>query len=171
MDKTEQDQLVSLLGKLEPGFLPYDIFVQIARLTVLPIIEFVPLRVIDGRVEVLLLKRSANDDIWPGEIHTPGTVIRATDNSGEMYKAFERILNDEMAGTKVTDPYYVGSILHQSKRGMEQAQVFWVEVIEEPKIGIFYPAINLPETTISSQKEFIAQAVSSFTTYKNLAIN
>ena len=163
MDKSEEKQLVELLSRLEPGFLPYDIFVQLARLATLPIIEFVPLRLNEkGETEVLLLERSKFDEIWPGEVHTPGTVIRPTDSTGEIYKAFERIRKDELMGTKVSDGHFVGTLLHPSKRGMEHAQIFWVEVIDEAKVGKFYPARNLPDNLIESQKEFISQAVKSF---------
>lgn len=165
---SEQDQLTQLLKKLEPGFLPYDIFVQIARLTVLSIIEFVPLRLCDGTVEVLLLNRTVDDPIWPNELHTPGTVIRPTDNSGEIYKAFERIRIDELQGTEISSGYFVGTILHPSKRGMENAQVFWVEVIGEPKIGQFYSEAQLPDNLMESQKKFIQQAIKSFKAVKNV---
>ena len=167
MQKSEEEQLVELLSQLAPGFLPYDIFVQIARLVTLPIIEFVPLRLNEGRVEVLLLERSRHDEIWPGELHTPGTVIRPTDNLGEIYKAFERIRKDELMDTEISDGYFVGSILHRSKRGSEQGQVFWVEVLGEPKAGKFYPADNMPPNLIESQRKFIAQAVKSFKESKN----
>lgn len=158
----EHKKLVDALKKLEPGFLPYDIFVQIARLVALPIIEFVPLRMNGAIVEVLLLHRGEDDPIWSGEWHTPGTVVRATDNAKNIYEAFERILKDELAGTKTENMHFVGSILHKSKRGTEQAQVFWVEVMEEPKAGVFYPVTALPKKMMESQKAFIAQAVESF---------
>ncbi len=151
-----------MLSKLEPGFLPYEIFVQLARLVVMPIIEFVPLRSKGDTIEVLLLERSKHDEIWPGEVHAPGTVVRATDTQGEIYKAFERIHKDELRGTIVSDGHFVGTILHQSKRGMEHAQIFWVEVYDEAKVGTFYPADNLPDNLIESQRQFIAQAVKNF---------
>lgn len=164
LNKDQQAQLVQLLSQLEPGFLPFDIFLQLARLTVLSIIEFVPLRWHEGKVEVLLLEREPGDPIWPGEVHVPGTVIRPTDTEGKMYLAFERILKDELQGTPSSDPHFVGSTLHPSKRGMEQAQIFWVEVTGEPRIGHFYAADALPANLIESQRAFIAQAVKSFTT-------
>lgn len=167
MNIEQQRQLVELLKKLEPGFLPYDIFVQIARLVVMPIIEFVPLRMTESGVEVLLLHRDKDDPIWPNALHTPGTVIRATDNQADIYKAFERIIKDELQGTKVTDGHFVGTVFHSSKRGMEHAQVFWVEVIDDPAVGVFYPADNLPETLIDSQRKFIAQAVKNFSSAYN----
>jgi len=154
----ETKALVALLKKLEPGFLPFEIFLQVARLVVLPIIEFVPLRMYEGRVEVLLLER----DVWPFGLHTPGTVIRPTDSTENNYQAFHRILHDELQDTEVSDPHYVGSALHASPRGGEQAQVFWIEVVGEPKAGTFYEADKLPDNLIQSQKNFIELAVKDF---------
>jgi hypothetical protein len=163
LTEEETKTLVSLLDKLEPGFLPYDIFVQIARLVVLSIIEFVPLRLNNkGEVEVLLLSRGADDPIWSNELHVPGTVIRPTDTEGKIYLAFDRIFKDELQDTKTSNPHYVGSNLHPSKRGMEQAQIFWVEVLGEPTTGHFYPISQLPDNLIASQLNFIKQAATSF---------
>lgn len=159
----EQKQLVLLLKKLEAGFLPYDVFVQISRLVVLSIIEFVPMRFNkNNELELLLLSRGEDDPIWPGILHTPGTVIRPTDTEGKIYVAFERILQDELCGTIVSSPHYVGSNLHKSKRGMEQAQIYWVEVLGTAKVGTFYPLDSLPPTLMNSQRAFINLAAKSF---------
>lgn len=158
-------QTAHLLAKLQPGFLPYPIFEQIARLVALPIVEFVPLRKHEGNIEVLLIARPDDDPLWPGLLHTPGTVIRATDlNEGkqENWPAFERILKDELEGTKVSSPHYVGSIFHESKRGAEQAQLYWVEVQGEPKVGRFYPVDKLPPSLIDSQVTFIKEATKHY---------
>ncbi|MDZ7786337.1 MAG: hypothetical protein U5L95_04425 [Candidatus Saccharibacteria bacterium] len=163
MKKTEENELVDLLKRLNPGFLPYPIFEQIARLTALSIIEFVPLRINKSQnIEVLLLDREGDDPIWPNKVHTPGTVIRPGDNEGNQYVAFERIVKDELKDTKISEPHFVGSLLHKSKRGTEHAQIYWVEVLGEPKNGSFFEANKLPETLISSQRKFINQAVKSF---------
>ena len=80
MTKEETNKLVELLKQIEPGFLNFDVFIQIARLVVLSIIEFVPLRIKGDKIEVLLLSRGGDDPIWPNELHVPGTVIRPTEN-------------------------------------------------------------------------------------------
>ncbi len=166
MDENKEKDLVILLKHLEPGFLPLEIFMEIARLAVLPIIEFVPLRIKNGKVEVLLLRRDADDSLWPNELHTPGTVIRPTDLDSNNHLAFKRILEDELAETKVSEPYYVGSNLHKSRRGAEQAQIFWVEVLEKPKTGKFYPVNKLPSEMMESQIGFVKLAAKSFITSK-----
>lgn len=169
MKEEDIAEIASLLKRFEPGFLPYPVFEQIARLVALPIIEFVPLRLKDGKAEVLLLKRDDNDKHWPGLLHTPGTVIRATDlrkEGDDNWPAFRRILEDELKNTKVSSPHYVGSIFHSSKRGAEQAQLFWVEVQAEPSIGVFYRVDDLPPGLIDSQTVFIEEAARNYLKYK-----
>jgi hypothetical protein len=165
MNDDDITKTAHLLGQLDPGFLPYPIFEQIARLVTLPIIEFIPFRSINGEAHVLLIHRPDEDPFWPGMLHTPGTVIRATDINqiSENWAAFARILHDELNDTPVGNPHYVGSLLHKSKRGTEQAQLYWVEVVADtPKVGQFYPISNLPEGLIESQQLFIAEAAKHF---------
>jgi hypothetical protein len=164
MSQDDTQRAANLLAKFEPGFLPYPVFEQIARLVALPIIEFIPLRMRDREVEVLLIARPEDDPLWPGLLHTPGTVIRATDlhDGQDNWPAFKRIVDDELQHTEIGNPHYVGSIFHQSKRGAEQAQLYWVEVRGEPRVGSFYPADKLPDELIESQKAFINEAVRHF---------
>jgi hypothetical protein len=161
----EAQAIANSLRQFEPGFLPYPIFEQIARIVALPIIEFVPLRTRNGKSQVLLIRRPNNDPIFPNMQHTPGTVIRATDlESGNHnnWPAFERILHDELLDTKVGEPHYAGSMFHASKRGAEQAQIYWIEVLEEPKVGEFFDVVSLPDGLMESQLKFIKLAASSY---------
>lgn len=165
INKENIQRVADLLKQLEPGFLPYPIFEQIARLVTLPIIEVIPLRWKQGKVEVLLLERPADDPFWPKMLHTPGTVIRATDlhrPEADNQLAFDRIAHDELDDTEIGQPNYVGSLFHKSKRGTEQAQLYWVEVVDEPKIGRFYSVDALPASLIDSQVTFINAAAIDF---------
>ncbi len=162
MNTKDEKQLVELLRKLEPGFYPLEIFIEFARLNVLSIIEFVPLRMNGDEVEVLLIKRSSDDVLFAGELHTPGTVIRPGDNEANSYLAFDRILKDELQGAAFSDPHYVGSILHKSRRGSEHAQVYWIEPKGETAIGEWYSVNHLPESFMHSQEKFVQQATASF---------
>ena len=167
MDNQKVIQTAKLLAEFEPGFLPYPVFEQIARLVALPVVEFIPLRYKNNSVEILLIPRTEKDPYWSGMVHTPGTVIRATDlNSSGNFPAFSRIIGEELNNTDVGPPHYVGSLLNSSKRGVEQAQLYWVEVLGEPKIGSFYSFDNLPSNLISSQDKFIKQAVKNFLEFK-----
>ncbi len=165
MTEPDIQKTANLLRKLQPGFLPYSIFEQVARLVVLPIVEFVPLRKNNDTIEVLLIKRASNDPLWPNALHTPGTVIRATDlshNKDSNWPAFNRILHDELLDTVVSSPHFVGSLLNKSKRGLEQSQLYWVEVLGKPIIGKFYSLNDLPVDIMQSQLKFIKEAARHF---------
>lgn len=172
MNNNDITNLVALLQYLEPGFYPYVLFKALCRLVAVPIVELVPLRQTqNGTIEVLLLERSEDDDIWPNEVHTPGTVVRATDAGAGIDGVFRRIIQDELGGLKLTTPEFVTSLLHESKRSTEQAEVYWAEVLEGPKQGYFCSVNNLPKNIIDSQRTFIALAAASFTAHKSLLVH
>jgi len=171
MTNEDIQAIANQLKQLEPGFLPYPIFEQVARLVALPIVEFIPLRMGSAGVEVLLLARPDTDPFWPGMLHTPGTVVRATDvHKGKQddWRVFDRIYQDELKGTEASQPHYIGSMFHDSKRGAEQAQLYWIEVLGEPTVGKFYSVSELPEDLIDSQTAFIKQAAMDFRRVKKL---
>ncbi len=166
----EVKQVAELLAKLKPGFWPRPIFNEVTRIAAMPIVEIVPLRLRDGKPEVLLMQREADDPVWPGELHTPGTVVRATDLQGSVGNfdhIFARLLDGEMGGTQIAGkPYFVEMLLHDSGRGTEVSQIYWVEVVGEPAAGKFCPTDALPQTFVASQKDFLAAAVKSFVAFK-----
>lgn len=116
----KRNRLTALLAELSPGYYPRSIFRQLCRLTATPIIEIVPLWKNKVNVEVLLLKRVPDDPL------------------GSFDDALRRTLRDELKETKVTPSVFVKTILHHSGRGMEAAQVYWVELLGTPKISQFH---------------------------------
>jgi hypothetical protein len=148
-----------VLSKLEPGFLPFSIFHQIARLTTTAIIEIVPLKLQNSKIEILLLERETDDPVWPSQLHIPGTVIRATDSLEEV---FQRISDKELNGINISSAKFVTNILHHSGRGMEASQIYWIDIKENPTIGKFYDIDNLPQELVKSQLDFIPQAIEDY---------
>jgi hypothetical protein len=57
----------------------------------------------------------------------------------------------------------VASLLHESKRGVEQAQVYCAELLEEPKVGKLFAVQELPANLIAGQYDFIQQVVERLT--------
>lgn len=160
MNDQEINQVANLLAKAQPGYLPPPIFHQITRLVATPIVEVVPLRTHEGnKVEVLLLERPSDDPVWPNMLHTPGTVIRATDS---LESALRRILEDELGGIAISDPQFVDNIIHHSGRGLEVSQIYWVEVADSKSAEQFYDISELPNTLVESQRDFISQAVKNY---------
>jgi hypothetical protein len=71
LSEAEQEQLQSLIARVPEGFLPLSMFLEIARLVVLPVIELVCFKYDEDRKKVLLLERAASDTLWPGQVHSP----------------------------------------------------------------------------------------------------
>lgn len=162
VDTEKINNIVALLAELSPGFYPEPLFLQFSRLTVNPIIEVVPLRTKLGKVEILLIDRDEDDQLFSKKLHTPGTVVRPHDSTGSFEDALDRILVEELNGTETTRPKFVKNIFHNSGRGMEASQIYWAEVLGEPKAGQFYDADNLPERLMRSQLDFIPLAVEHY---------
>lgn len=162
LDK-EIERTVGFLRKLKPGKLPLPIFLELARLTVTPIVEIVPLRKTEeDTVEVLLIRREENDPNWPGMYHTPGTVVRASDKEGSYDDAIKRILKGELKGVETKQTIFVTNLLHRVKRGMESSLIYWVEVTGRASVGEFYNLDKLPDNIIDTQIGFIRMAAQDF---------
>lgn len=166
---TEQEinQVVETLKKLEPGYLPVEIFYQFARLYVTPIIELVPIRKDNKEgLKLLTLQRPANDPHWPGMLHTPGTVLRA--NDGSINDALQRIQKKELGNINfVQDPTLVDYDFHTVNRGKEIALVFYAEYNEIPTNGLEINAKDLPENLVDTQINFINKAISKYEAQNN----
>lgn len=156
----ETGMLIQLLKKLEPGLLPFEIFVQVARLAVLPVVEFVPLRRNKESLEVLLLPRNQDDIFWPGMWHIPGAVVRPDDSSFE--DAMKRITADELKDTRLGRPIFAEMALRKSVRGSEAVQLFAVEVLGEPATGKFFDINKLPDKLVEGHANFIKRGVEYF---------
>jgi ADP-ribose pyrophosphatase YjhB (NUDIX family) len=128
-------------------------------LTVSPAIEVVPLRKTENGVEVLLTERSTHDPIWSSKLHTPGTILRPTDDN--LSEGFNRIFNDEL-GVDVQTINFVGVSFGHGIRGPGVGLEYWTELNTDPKIGKFYNIDNLPENYIMKQKGLLDSAVDSF---------
>lgn len=163
LSATEVNQVTELLSRLDPGFLPFPIFHQVTRIAATPIVEVVPLRMTsDGNVEVLLLRRPDDDPVWPSQLHTPGTVVRGSDAPGSFNSPLRRILSGELNGTTFSSPpTFVRSSLDHSGRGVEVAQIYWIEV-DQASCGVFYDARRLPVDLVVFQAAFIQAAVEDF---------
>ena len=155
----ETQSLINLFKKIQPGYLPFEIFAQLARVVATPIIEIMPFRQ-NHKTEILLTRRASDDNFWPGLWHVPGTIVRGSDV--DLNEAFDRVLIKELRGVKTTKPVLVQSALRKSERGRESAQIFWVEVEDEPDVGQFFDVEALPDDIIQIQLEFIKTAAEAY---------
>jgi hypothetical protein len=127
--------IIAGLANLEPGKLPLDIFNQIARLTVTPVVEIVPFyREQDGQLKVFLLQRSDDDPLWAGMYHVPGGAVIATDTPGSFSDALERITVDKLIDYQPTTPRLIDTQLCKVSRGTEVAIIYMVFLSSAPAL-------------------------------------
>lgn len=151
------------LAEFEPGKLPLDIFNQIARLNVLPVVEVVPFyRTEQGNIEVYLLQRDNDDNMWPGQYHIPGTIVSATDHAGSFKDAIDRIVNSRLSSFLPGNFQMVDVQLCKVSRGMEVAIVFMTELRISPDPKSLFDLNNLPENMIDGHEGFIKIAKQEF---------
>lgn len=155
-----EQETTHLLRQLIPGHLSHELFVEMRRLNVSAGIEVVPLRINENnKVEVLLTKRSENDEFWPGELHIPGTIFIPGDT---VESTFGRIFDEELDRTKISEPKFVNFSMQHIRRGQEIVLVHWVEVLGEPNVGVLYEIDHLPENTITHHIDIINLAADHF---------
>jgi hypothetical protein len=159
----EIKEIAAKLKRLSPkGYIPYDLFVEFARLKVTITIEVVPLCLDpSGEVNVVLFNRGPNDLWWPNLYHTPGTCLLAddipdTDEWGIPSKAYERLKSGEMKDLKlIGEAVYIGHINHQVVRGPESDSVFYQEVDYKSAKKYLFPISKLPENLMDHQINLI----------------
>jgi len=160
MTSDEVDTLVTLLDKCEVGRLQPDVFVAIDRLTVSPGVEFIPLRRVEGQIQVLLIPRNDDDKIWPGMLHTPGSILRPTDKSLE--DVFERLFRGELGLSQTVKPKFIDYHFGHGKRGAGLGIEYIVELSDQPRVGEYYSVDALPDNFIPDQKEMLNRAIEAY---------
>ncbi len=147
------------LAEFEPGKLPLDIFNQIARLNVVPVVEVVPFyRTEQGNIKIYLLQRDNDDNLWPGQYHIPGTIVSATDHAGSFMDAINRIVNSRLSNYFPDNPQMVDVQLCKVVRGMEVAIIFMTELRISPDPKSLFDLNNLPKNMINGHEGFIKTA-------------
>lgn len=157
---TNEATVVAALQEFEPGNLPPRLFEAVARIAVYPAVEFIPLRERDGRIEVLLFERPEDDLIWPSMLHTPGTILRPTDQTYQ--DAFNRLYREELMDLETDAPIFLGAELSHNHRGRCVLLEHLVVVAGEPTEGRFYDTKQLPDLFIEEQRPSLERAVAAY---------
>src|SRR3990167_9529387 len=133
----EEDQkLAQLLSRLKGGRISTPVFTELAKMTPQLIIEVVLFRFNNGALETLLIPRPDDDIVWPGMVHTPGTVLRVSDflreDQNPLNGAFERLQRGELSREFAYEPIFVGRLhRHTDVRGAEVAEIYITELAED----------------------------------------
>lgn len=149
-NKITEKEVVEYLKTLDLGFLPLEIFLEMARLNVLTSVEVIPLKVNGYDKTQVLLTQRPEGDIWEGQWHAPGSMMRASDPVSyghDVSAPLGRILGDngELKGAKaIGNPVFVGHERRKTKRGDELSLIYYVEVVGEPSEGEFFNIDGFP---------------------------
>jgi len=156
----DSTQLTEVLSTLEPGKLPLEIFNQVARLTVTPVVEIVPFfKNSEGEYKVFLMQRGADDALWANQYHVPGAIVLATDTPGSFSDAISRIVTNKLASYSPGEVSYVDVQLCRVSRGVEVAIIFKVELATSPDNSLLFDPMALPNDMIEGQVEFVQAAL------------
>ncbi|MDB5167029.1 MAG: hypothetical protein JWN26_174 [Candidatus Saccharibacteria bacterium] len=171
------------LAKLKPGMQPPALFKEMARLTMLSIVEVVPLRVTSGKTEILIAERAQTEEWWPNTRSLPGSVqfppgrTDYTTNSdyrepvdGVLYDDFGRSVERTDENVQIFDVRQRTGV-----RGSEQVVLAWTKVdtttpFAKPIGGEFFDASALiarPDDfqLVDGHAEEIAKALANFRQY------
>lgn len=168
LTQQEQQTLIQLLSKVEPGFYPIELFWQFARLSTLATFEVVPLFETAKGVSVVLYPRSKNDKHWPNKLHIPGCVVRPTDTEAD---TLQRILHEEMAGATVSVPRFLTTQVRQTLRGHELAVIYISKITSVPDNAEAYPVDKLPASLLPAYPDIIKDAVKLYTSTRQQVPN
>lgn len=112
---------VDALAKESPGQIPLEIFNEIARLTVVPVVEVIMI----SQGKIFLLKRPTDDKYWPDQYCLPGKILSPSGHS-----SIEDYITEICHRFGVPDgdkAHFSGAKLYKTKRGTELAVVYQVE--------------------------------------------
>lgn len=129
-------------------------FNSIIEHAVLPAVYTAVFQTIEGRLHILLTPRS--DEYWPNSVHVPGSIVRTTDREGDYEDALGRVQLNELRRLHYQGvPKFAGCGIVKTRRCTENYVVFVVFTDQEPAVGKFYPADNLPKNLIDHERRVI----------------
>jgi ADP-ribose pyrophosphatase YjhB (NUDIX family) len=156
---TQITACADLLKQLEPGFLPLEIFSQIARLTRIPTVDLIPVKQDGGKLQIGLIQRPADDQWWPDQWHFPGTVLLSTDT---IDTALQRLRDQELQLIKSDLAIFRHFSIHTSTRGAEVVLIHTAQNCQfGPDSPIRWFAINeLPANFVDSERQVLDNLLS-----------
>lgn len=153
----DEKNVIEALSRWQGGGLSDELFTALARITPQAVVEVCVMREREGVIETLLLPRPENDPVWPGMVHSPGSVFRNADFQSDDHSAlnvvFERIRGREIKAEFSAVPEYVGTIYCVGDRGAEVSQVFLTELAADSPLSS--EATWCPVDRLSENPNFI----------------
>lgn len=151
------EEVTAALRQYESGKTPISVWYEILRLNGGGTVEVIPYRVQNGKIEVYMTRRPANDPFWPNQLHCPGVMVIGIDPSEEV--VLERLRTKELKNAVTGGFEKIASVLRNTKRGTEVALVHMTQVFEGLPEENWYDTAKLPEDTIDHHVKMIEMAV------------
>ena len=159
IDNSSESQLLALINQCEPGQLPLSLFNSLAKLVVISVIEVVVYSDVGSVDNVLLLKRSDDDEFWPNQYSVPGKIM----SPGDIRYSFPQIVVSicENYGCEIGHniPEVVSFQLVETKRGVEFVLLYKIKAINTKSAkGEYYATNDLPLSILTEHRGFIGKA-------------
>lgn len=160
----EQEDISAIaarLDQLKPGYLPTVLFDAVARLVVTSTFVVIPLFRRDNITRVFLTRREDEDAHFGGQLHPPGKIILASDES--LNATFKRLVASELGKLgSVSEPTFVAPFYDQIARGREISLVHYSEIEDPGDRLATYECSALPMDVIPTDVPRIESAVEAF---------
>ena len=147
LTRSHEKELIKLLGLVGQPW-SVDFFNAVKHQVVMTAIEVAIMRGGTFKPQIILIKRPITDKYWPGQLHSPGSMLRESDVPAEDFRnTFQRILGEIGVTTFKSPPILVDAWPVATRRGPENANLHIAEINGEPGIGKFWDideALALP---------------------------
>ncbi len=148
----ELTTLISLLSRIDRTKpLGTELYNAIAFLSLNVAIEALTLRQGDKGLEIFLTKRSDTDTAYPGMWHSPGTIVRPTE---EFVDSFKRLENREFKNNLKSWTFIENNNCPNEARG-HFLQLLYLCEIEEDRSDNWFSVDNLPQPMVPNHQEVI----------------
>lgn len=150
-------EIASAEQTYQPGKIPEDVWFEHMRLHAVATIETTPYRIVDGHIQVFMVRRPPTDKYYPNMLHVPGTMCNGNDTSLE--DAYERVREKEFPELIIDKPKFIFNLFRKTPRGSEYAAVYATRVLSGGNEENWFNTDNLPEETIPQHKTMIREAL------------
>lgn len=160
--------IADALNKIDPSEpLGAPLFDAIARHSISVAFEAFWLRNHNGKLEIFLKKRAANDSDYAGQWHAPGSVFRPGEQAKDVA---QRIVGKELEISMFSSMRFVQFfVIPTKRRGWFLSLVHLVESTQLPAAGkgTWYPVDDLPKNMVDLHRTlFLPAAIKAFTAKK-----
>lgn len=167
------------LSNIEPGVVPFDLFMQLNRHRPRGTVEVMPLRQNGFNTEILLSRRDSKDDLWPDLWHPAGVTILVTDpveHFQDLTGSTRRIWQKELGGLirPVGDEHFLEPRRSIGDGGHEMSFIYWAEVeivpgAELPDQHRFFDVNNLdpPGKFFDVHRAQVSRAAAAFAIHRS----